>query len=239
MEGFLITFEGIEGTGKSTQSSALYKYLQKEGLPVFMTHEPGGTPIGDQIRQLLLNPENNEMCPITEILLYEASRAQLVHQIIRPYLEEGYIVIADRFADSTVAYQAFGRDIPVNVIREMNSFATWGVNPNLTFYLDLMPEESFKRVKLRVEETEKIPDRLEREKLEFFRKVREGYQVLLKDEPFRFKYMDASLSPQELHEKIAEFTVRELKKSNLYYKHENGSENLTLPSDFLSDAERG
>ncbi len=235
MKGFLITFEGIEGTGKSTQARALCELLEKQGLPVHMTREPGGTRIGDMIRELLLNPDNNEMSSMTEILLYAASRAQLVHQFLRPYLEEGYIVICDRFVDSTIAYQAFGRGIPVNVIREINSAAVWNIVPNITFYLDLEPEASVRRVRLRVEETEEIPDRLEREKIDFFRKVREGYMSLIKDEPFRFRVLDASLEPREVHKKIVEITERELKKANLYRLREDGGDQSFSMIDFSID----
>jgi len=231
MKGFLITFEGLEGTGKSTQAEALCSLLQKHGLPVYMTREPGGTVIGDKIRNILLDPDNKEMSSVTEIMLYAASRAQLVHQIIRPQLEEGYIVICDRFLDSTIAYQAFGRGIPVNVIRDINSSAVWNVVPDITFYLDLEPETSLRRVKLRIEEKEEIPDRLEREKVEFFRKVREGYMSLVKDEPFRFRVIDASLEPRIVHEKIFELTERELKKAGF---HKVMQEKVALsPFDFL------
>ena len=230
MKGFFITFEGLEGTGKSTQAAALYDLLKKKGYPVYMTREPGGTAIGDKIRDILLDPENKEMCYVAEIMLYAASRAQLVHQTLRPYLEEGYIIICDRFVDSTIAYQAFGRDIPLNVVRDINSSAIWNLTPNITFYLDLKPEDSLRRVKLRIEENEEIPDRLEREKIDFFRKVREGYMSLVNDEPFRFRLIDASAGPQEIHDKIVEITERELKKADIHRKKE---EHRFSPKDFF------
>lgn len=230
MKGFFITFEGLEGTGKSTQASALYDLLHKQGYPVYMTREPGGTAIGDKIRDILLDHENDEMCDISEIMLYAASRAQLVHQVLRPHLEEGYIVICDRYVDSTIAYQAFGRNVPLNIVRDVNSSAVWNVKPDITFYLDLEPEASLRRVKLRIEEKEEIPDRLEREKIDFFRKVREGYMSLIKDEPFRFRLIDAAAGPQEVHEKIVEITEREFKKAEIYRRK---NEHKFSPKDFL------
>ena len=235
MKGFFITFEGIEGTGKSTQAEALYDVLKRDGLPVYLTHEPGGTKIGDRVRELLLNPENGDMDSMTEILLYAASRAQLVAQVLRPYLEEGYIVICDRFVDSSIAYQAFGRSIPVNVIRDINSFATWNVAPDITFYMDLEPEVSLNRIKLRVEETENLPDRLEREKVEFFRKVRDGYHMLMSDELGRFRLIDASLKPQDIHEKILSLVARELRKANLYFSGKTTVDNSDFPFNFSID----
>jgi dTMP kinase len=215
MNGFLITFEGIEGTGKSTQAEALFKNLSDQGFPTILTREPGGTRIGNLVREILINPDNKEMCVIAEIFLFAAARAQHAEQLLRPKLEEGFVVICDRFADSTVAYQGYGRNVPLALVREINSAATWGIQPSLTFFLDLEPKVSLQRVRLRVEETEVIPDRLEREQLEFFHKVRNGYKRIAEEEPFRFKIMDAKLDPASLNKKITAIAVRELRKAGV------------------------
>ena len=215
MNGFFITFEGIEGTGKTTQVKALQEALSKKSLPVLTTREPGGSSLGDKIRKLLADPEN-EMSALTEFLLFSSARAEHADKFLRPWLEEGYIIISDRFTDSSLAYQSFGRGIPENFVKEVNSTATWGISPNLTFYLDLTPEESVKRVKMRLEEKEEVPERLEREKIGFFRKVRDGYLALVEDEPNRFRYIDGTLPANVIHEKILNITLSELKKIKQY-----------------------
>lgn len=215
MSGFFITFEGIEGTGKSTQAKALHKALQDQGYPAIITMEPGGTKIGNLIREILINPDNKEMSVLTEVFLFAAGRAQHVEQLLRPSLEEGYVVICDRFSDSSVAYQGFGRNVPISLIHEINSTATWRIQPNLTFFLDLEPEVALHRVRLRVEETEVIPDRLEREQLEFFHRVRNGYRRIAVEEPNRFKVMDAMLEPEALHKKITEISIREMRRHGM------------------------
>jgi len=220
MKGFFITLEGIEGTGKSTQAKALYKSLTDTGYPTVFSREPGGTRIGNLIRDVLINPEYREMSVLTEIFLFAAARAQHVEQLLRPKLEEGYVIICDRFADSSVAYQGYGRDVPLALIREMNSAATWAIQPNITFFLDLEPETALHRVRLRVEETETIPDRLEREQLEFFHKVRNGYRRIAQEEPHRFRWLDATMEPEALHRKITELCLREIRKAGIQTNRE-------------------
>ncbi|MHC9540013.1 MAG: dTMP kinase [Vulcanimicrobiota bacterium] len=220
MKGFFITLEGIEGTGKSTQAKALYDSLTEMGYPTVFSREPGGTRIGNLIREILINPEYHEMCVLTEIFLFAAARAQHVEQLFRPKLEEGYVVICDRFADSSVAYQGYGRNVPLALIREINSAATWSIQPNLTFFLDLEPETALHRVRLRVEETETIPDRLEREQLDFFHKVRNGYRRIAQEEPHRFRWLDATLEPETLHKKITELCLREMRKAGIQSRRE-------------------
>jgi dTMP kinase len=139
--GLFVTFEGPDGSGKTTQAQLLYEYLQECGYPVFLTREPGGTGIGDQIREVLHSLENTEMLPQAEILLYSASRAQLVGQIICPHLDRGEIVLCDRYADSTLAYQGYGHGLDLQVLRVITSFATGGLKPDLTIYLDIEVEE--------------------------------------------------------------------------------------------------
>lgn len=220
MKGFFITLEGIEGTGKSTQAKALYDSLTEMGYPTVFSREPGGTRIGNLIREILINPEYHEMCVLTEIFLFAAARAQHVEQLLRPKLEEGYVVICDRFADSSVAYQGYGRNVPLALIREINSAATWSIQPDLTFFLDLEPETALHRVRLRVEETETIPDRLEREQLDFFHKVRNGYRRIAQEEPHRFRWLDATLEPEALHKKITDLCLREMRKAGIQSRRE-------------------
>jgi len=220
MKGFFITLEGIEGTGKSTQAKALYDSLTEMGYPTVFSREPGGTRIGNLIREILINPEYHEMCVLTEIFLFAAARAQHVEQLLRPKLEEGYVVICDRFADSSVAYQGYGRNVPLALIREINSAATWSIQPDLTFFLDLEPETALHRVRLRVEETETIPDRLEREQLDFFHKVRNGYRRIAQEEPHRIRWLDATLEPEALHKKITDLCLREMRKAGIQSRRE-------------------
>lgn len=227
MSGYFITFEGIEGTGKSTQAEALCKNLREQGYPTIFTREPGGSKIGDLIREILMDPENKGMCVMSEVFLFAAARAQHVEQLLRPSLEEGFVIVCDRFADSTVAYQGYGREIPLSIIREINSASTWRVQPNLTFYLDLEPEMAMHRVRLRVEETETIPDRMEREQLQFFYNVRDGYLKIAQDEPHRFRVLDAKLDPASLNKKITDLAVREIRKAGIKKRSE-----LVAPEDW-------
>ncbi|MBI4839138.1 MAG: dTMP kinase [Nitrospirae bacterium] len=197
MRGFL-TFEGIEGSGKSTQLKLLSSYLKAKGLKVLTTEEPGGTKIGLQIRGILLAPENS-MHPLTELLLYNTSRAQHVREIIYPALMQGAVVICDRFFDSTVAYQGYGRGIEISVIRTLNEITAPDLKPFVTFLLDMDVEEGLRRnVKARKR------DRLELETVEFHKRVREGYFEIAKEEPERVKIIDASGSTEEVHKKIIE-----------------------------------
>ncbi|MFQ6058775.1 MAG: dTMP kinase [Anaerolineae bacterium] len=192
-----ITFEGPEGSGKTIQSQALYEYLQKRGLPVFLTREPGGTSIGDQIRRILLSPENAEMLPPTEILLFSASRAQLVGQVIRPHLEGGTIVICDRYADSTLAYQGYGHRLDLDLLKTITGFATGGLRPDLIIYLDIDVEEGLRRKRDTAEW-----NRLDQKELAFHRRVRQGYLEMAAAEPERWLVLDATRPVAEIQEAI-------------------------------------
>ncbi|HEY88632.1 MAG TPA: dTMP kinase [Thermoflexia bacterium] len=192
--GFFITLEGPEGSGKSTQIPALAAWLRAQGLEVVQTREPGGTRIGEEIRALLHNPANIEMAPLTEILLYSASRAQHVAEVIRPALEAGQIVLCDRYCDSTYAYQGYGRGLALPVLREITQFATGGLTPNLTCYLDIKPELGLRR---RQESAEEM-NRLDRETLAFHRRVYAGYLALLAEEPERWVTVDAAQSIEQV-----------------------------------------
>ncbi|MCL5037303.1 MAG: dTMP kinase [Chloroflexi bacterium] len=200
--GIFITFEGIEGCGKTTQSDMLYNYLIGQGYPAMFTREPGGTPVGEAVRKILADTKHKDMLPITETLLFSAARYQHVNQVIRPSLEEGMIIISDRFADATVAYQGFGRKVPMDLIRELNQVATWGVWPNLTVLLDIDPVLAFERLRGRLEQTSQDLDRIEQETVEFFRNVREGYLQLATDDPARIKTVEAAGDPDEVHQRI-------------------------------------
>lgn len=197
-KGIFISFEGIDGSGKSTQIELLYKYITQKGYEVLLTREPGGTPISEKIRNIILDPENKEESGVTEALLYAAARAQLVSEKIKPALDSGKIVICDRFLDSSLAYQAYARGLGDDV-RIINEFAVQGTLPDLTFFLDIDPEESVKRQHLRGK-----LDRLELEGLAFQKKVYAGYKELLKLYPKRFRLIDAAGDAAFVHEKIKE-----------------------------------
>jgi dTMP kinase len=187
-----ITFEGPDGSGKTTQAQLLYEYLQERGYPVFLTREPGGTGIGDQIREVLHSLENTEMLPQTEILLYSASRAQLVGQIIRPHLARGEIVLCDRYADSTLAYQGYGHGLDLQVLQVITTFATGGLKPDLTIYLDIDVEEGLRRKLAAYEAGEAEWNRMDQQEIAFHRRVREGYLQMAAAEPERWVVIEAA-----------------------------------------------
>jgi dTMP kinase len=186
-----ITFEGPDGSGKSTQICLLVEYLHQQGYPVFQTREPGGTPIGDQIRTVLHDLKNEGMHPHTEILLYAASRAQLVAQEIRPRLTAGEIVICDRYADSTLAYQGYGHGLDLDTLRVILRFATGGLQPDLTLYLDITAEEGLKRRERAAQDGAEW-NRLDAQPLDFHRRVRDGYLALMADDPARWARISAT-----------------------------------------------
>lgn len=188
MPGTFITFEGPDGSGKSTQFKLLAAYLREQGYDVLATREPGGTAIGEQIRQVLHSLDNKEMHPRAEILLYCASRAQLVHQVIRPHLDKGGVVLCDRYADSTLAYQGYGRGLNLYVLRIILGFATGGLKPDLTIYLDIDCEEGLRRRQASGGEW----NRMDEQTLEFHRRVRQGYLALTQMEPHRWVVIDGA-----------------------------------------------
>ncbi|RMF41513.1 MAG: dTMP kinase [Anaerolineae bacterium] len=192
-----ITFEGPEGSGKTTQVPLLADFLRRQGYDVLTTREPGGTPIGDQIRAVLSDLENTAMHPRTEILLFLASRAQLVEQVIRPHLARGGIVLCDRYADSTLAYQGYGHGVNLDVLQNLLLFATDGVFPHLTFLLDLDVEVGLER-RARGGDW----NRLDAYALEFHRRVRMGYHALARQDAGRWVIVDASRSPEQVQQDI-------------------------------------
>jgi dTMP kinase len=197
MKGILISFEGIEGTGKTIQSKLLCEYLSKKGYEVILTEEPGGTHIGLKIRDLLLSLETKGMMPLTELLLYNASRAQHIKEVILPALNRGAVVITDRFSDSTIVYQGHGRRIDLKLIHFIESIVTEGLRPDITLLLDLDVETGLKRNR-----GINKSDRLELEDIEFHKRVREGYLEIAGKQPERIKLIDASGSIEEVHNKI-------------------------------------
>ncbi|HEY3998251.1 MAG TPA: dTMP kinase [Candidatus Xenobia bacterium] len=218
MKGFFITFEGLEGSGKTTQASRLVAALKEKGYSVVGTREPGGTPIGETLRNIVLDPNRKEMNSLTEVLLFAAIRAQHIAQVIRPMLDEGGIVVCDRFADATLAYQGYGRELHLTMVREVNGIASWGVQPDLTVYLDIEAEQGLARMRRRLEEQENIPDRIEREDREFYEKVRQGYHEISREEPGRFRVFNADQNPEQLHAKILDKVVQELRRRGMSNK---------------------
>ena len=207
MAGLFITFEGTEGCGKSTQINALATRLQKAGQPVFQTREPGGTPLGEAIRNLLQHDSTGEgMTPEAELLLFTASRAQLIRERILPAIAEGKIVLCDRFMDSTTVYQGVARQIDSETVARINRFAVGNVRPDLTIPIDIEPEIGISRARSRSNDQ---LDRMEREAIDFFKAVREGYLQLAKSEPDRFLVLDGSQSIETLQDSIWE-TVQKL-----------------------------
>lgn len=189
MTGTFVVFEGIDCSGKSTQLQLLLNYLSGRGYPVLSTREPGGTKIGELLRQILLDPANGELQPKTEAFLYAAARAQHVAERIRPALDTGKVVLCDRFYHSTLAYQGWGRGIGHELLAGLNSLATGGLSPDLVILLDLPPEEAL----LRLSKKGHLVDRLESETLSFFRRVREGFLAQAREEDSRFRVYDARL----------------------------------------------
>jgi len=200
--GEFITFEGSEGCGKSTQVKRLAARLELAGVSVLVTREPGGTAIGEKIRDLLqFAPESFAMAAETELLLFEASRSQLVREIIRPALEQGTIVISDRFFDSTTVYQGVARKLEPQMVATLNDFAVGPDRPNLTIILDVDVATARERMMRRVRPVV-ATDRMEQEPIEFYERVGEGYRELARCEPARFRLLDGSRSPDEVEGEV-------------------------------------
>jgi dTMP kinase len=207
--GFFITFEGPEGSGKSTQLRMLAARLRAEGREVFETAEPGGTPIGTQIRRVLLDAKNQEMFPTTELLLMFACRAQNVDQWILPALARGEIVLSDRFTDSTLVYQGIARGLGAEVVYEVDRIACRGLVPGLTLVIDVDVETGLKRARARNRQTEDVETRIDEQEISFHRKVREAYHQLASDEPKRVRLIDGSVDESTVAVQVWE-AVREV-----------------------------
>jgi dTMP kinase len=204
-----LTVEGIEGCGKTTQAKLLGEKLRHMDIPIHVTREPGGTRIGDQIRKILLHSENTDLVPLAELLLYEASRAQHVQEIIRPNLEHGIHILCDRYGDASIAYQGAGRALTADLVRKANHLATGGLQPDLTLLIDIEPEVGLSRARARnlkfVFELDE--GRFEEEDIRFHRKVREGYLQLAREEPERFRIIDGNGSVEDVQQNIQEIVL--------------------------------
>ncbi len=195
-----ITLEGPEGSGKSMQIRELADFIRQRGFEVLTTREPGGTFIGDQIREVIMRMDNTMMHPNTEILLFCAARAQIVTEVIRPNLEKGVVVISDRYGDSTLAYQGYGHGLDRKILKEILKFATGGLQPDLTLLLDVDVDEGLNRKIKGGSEW----NRLDAQKVEFHRRVRNGYLEMAKEEPERWRVINASFDPQKVQNDIRE-----------------------------------
>ncbi len=198
-----ITFEGGEGSGKSVQAKALYRKLSRLAVPVLLTQEPGGTPFGKRLGRWLKWAKDADISPLTELMLFNASRAQLVTEVIQPSLKNGKLVISDRYADSTTVYQGYGRGLDLAMVKATNKAATQGLTPNLTILLDIPVEEGLARKK------GKKHDRFEQEAVAFHNRVRQGYLELARSEPERWLVIDAS-QPKETIAAVIWQRVRQL-----------------------------
>ena len=202
-----ITFEGPEGSGKSSHIYPLAEVLRQRGFSVIVTREPGGTPIGDEIRSVILSLKNTEMHPTTEILLFQAGRAQHVHQLILPALEEGKIVLCDRYADSTLAYQGYGHQTDIVQLSQMIHFATGGLQPDLTLLLDVDITVGLQR---RSSDADDTWNRLDAKEQDFHQRVRQGYLNMAKEQPERWSVIDASQPLETVWENIQSVVLERL-----------------------------
>ncbi|MFH1655465.1 MAG: dTMP kinase [Candidatus Omnitrophota bacterium] len=203
MKGRFITFEGAEGSGKSTHAKLLADYLKRKRFSVVLLREPGGTPISEQIRKVILNPRNKSMTDICEVLLYMAARIQIVKDVIKPALKKGKIVICDRFLDSTIVYQGYGGGIDLNFIKKLGEFATMGIKPDLTFLLDIETTEGLKRVG-------RVKDRIEKKSLIYHRRVRRGYLALAGKDPRRIKVIAVKKNGKKKNQKVIRKFINKL-----------------------------
>jgi len=206
MKGHFITFEGPDGCGKTSQIPLLAEYLRGEGVDVLTTREPGGTEIGDQVRAIIMDLKNKGMDPRTEILLFQASRVQIVEQVIRPALLAGKVVLCDRYADSTLAYQGYGHRSDLIFLRQLLHFATGGLQPDLTLLLDLDPREGLKRRQGGNVEWNRLDDY----DLEFHQRVRQGYHQLAAEDPSRWQVVDASKTREALQLELRGIIMKRL-----------------------------
>ncbi len=209
--GLFISFEGGEGSGKSTQARLLHQHLTGLGWEAVLTREPGGTLVGEKVRRVLLHPESAGMDPLTELLLYAAARREHVSRLILPSIKEGATVIADRFSDATLAYQGYGRGLAPDLIRRLNLMASGGLMPDLTILVALdSPEKGLRRAQARdrAQGAAAVADRFEREAISFHRRVAEGYRRLARRHPGRISVVDGALPVADVHRNILELLRR-------------------------------
>ncbi len=201
-EGFFLSFEGIDGCGKSTQAQLLADRLAHQGVNAVTAREPGGTAVGDLVRDLLLGARGLEMEPMTELLLFFASRSENVRRVIRPALRAGRVVICDRFADASVAYQGYGRRLGPGVVHELGSLVLGGFRPDLTVWLDIPPRTALARARSRATANSGPGDRMESQGADFFRRVRDGYAAIAADDPSRVVRIDATGSERQVGRRV-------------------------------------
>ncbi|MBF0533035.1 MAG: dTMP kinase [Candidatus Omnitrophica bacterium] len=204
MKGVLITFEGPEGSGKSTQIEMARQYLSKPGRPVILTREPGGVKVSERIRDILLDVKSAEMTNECEMLLYMAARSQLVKEVIAPALDAGKIILCDRYLDSTLAYQGYGHGLDLDLIRRLGRFATQGIVPDLTLVFDLDTAEGLQRIR-------REKDRIELRSLAYHQRVRQGYRKIAADESARVKLIPVEESKERVHEIVRGYIDQALK----------------------------
>jgi len=213
MKGTFITFEGIEGSGKSTQIALLATSLTSTGMRIVLTREPGGSPIGDQVRKILLDPANRALNPTAELLLYAASRAQHLHELILPALADGMTVLCDRFSDATLAYQGYGRGLDIEMIRSLDRIVTAGMRPDLTLLFDIEAAAGIARARGRNNSRGlEAEARFENEELAFHDRVRRGYLILAAQEPDRIRIVDALGTPEAVREKVGKIADKRLRR---------------------------
>jgi len=214
--GLFITMEGIDGCGKTTQTSLLAHALNERGHEVIVTRQPGGTRVGERVRDILLANTSVGLVPLAEMLLYAADRAQHVNELIRPSLEAGRIVISDRYTDSTVAFQGYGRGLDLKIIDQLNDLATGGLKPDLTILLTVTPEAARARFDSRhsKDESQKGMTRFEEESMDFHERVRAGYERLVAAHPERIRTVDASGTREETHEKVLATVLAKIENSH-------------------------
>ncbi len=197
-KGLFISFEGCEGSGKSTQAKKLFSYLRKQNYKCLLTHEPGGTVISEKIRKILLNKNNSSLYPLSELFLYLSSRSQHTEELILPSIKKGIIVISDRYTDSSLAYQGAARKLSLNLVNELNRIATGGLSPDITFLIDINPKKGLSRLAGK--------DRIENEKVVFHKEVRQAYLRIAKKEKKRIKVIDGDRSVKEIFSDITKIT---------------------------------
>lgn len=203
-----ITFEGIEGSGKTTQIKLLVPVLQAKGYDCVFTREPGATEIGEKIRAILLDASHTAILPLTELLLYEADRAQHVHEVVKPALDANKVVVADRFFDATIVYQGYARGFDLELIQQIHRIVLGGLTPDLTIILDLPVHVGLERAWERINSRSDLPeDRFEKEDIAFHEKVRQGYLTLAGNEPKRFQVIDASRDAEAVHRDIVDVVL--------------------------------
>ncbi len=215
MKGIFISFEGIEGTGKSTHIEKLAEFLKQKGYDIIITREPGGTKIGKEIRNILLSPENKEIEPLTELFLLLADRHQNVKEIILPALKQGKIVITDRHADASVAYQGYGRNINIELVNKLNNIATQGIVPDITILLEVDDiRQSVEKAK-KTDSQYRNGDRIEQESIEFHKRVMQGYQNLARENKERIYKIKIKNSIDDTQKEIRKIIMKKLKEKGL------------------------